>query len=174
MWGDANNIPGNYGTPAHNNAEAPNPRIQRKCRQCGKDHPVCTTCGKKHHGACRMAKKESLEAPTQIKGLDIERATNSIMQVTYADTPMRSNALKVSYKKMTYLLVCRHQYRPGCQVRDCKGGVFDLPTSRDVWLNPFLNPDIGMLPWDYFKGKCPHIYRVWETDRKSTRLNSSH
>ena len=54
---------------------------------------------------------------------------------------------------------------------DGKTGFNDTQKSYGMW---FVPPDLGVFVLCFFVNGNPALYRDWETDRKSTRLNSSH
>lgn len=71
-----------------------------------------------------------------------------------------STCFKVTWSGGSYLQTLYHQISKGAVIHH-NGSTYAVPKySDDVYIRPFAETEICLLPWGYFKGLCP-IVSYW-------------
>lgn len=158
-------------TPAHPEEVAPNtpkPSMSRRaCKTCKAKHTKCTKCGTVHCGSKGCPGKNSKEVSTPYKAIPVEDISGSILMLKSTDGFPISSAWKVKWSGKTWLVTCRHQLAGCPDVVDPSGNTFSIPyadarlAEPKYWKFPFVEQDIALLDWEYFKGKCPKVVRTF-------------
>ena len=74
-----------------------------------------------------------------------------------------------AYEGKTIEQRCREMVETGEPIKDTSPLIY---TPKEKGVRPEYN--VRADKWDIAQGAMDAVYRDWETDRKSTRLNSSH
>ena len=131
--------------------------------------------------------------PEQFAEFDVINKNNGVPNKVFNDVQYSNSPYLSIFRLLAYHKICNdhyiyRQWQPyqaslcnvdyltpnSSSLLNIDDALLAIPGTTKADNMNLLDMRFSNLPLDYFTGVLPTAYRDWETDRKSTRLNSSH